>query len=200
MIGFVCPSIDPHHCTGSKLSSSGTLLLVKAYLAHRPELKREQMAGNKRGRCFAWKVDVDVNVCKGRAVCIICKHELYTRSWKNFVMSCDCQSFSVVLLLPWGLYVLLFLLRILSLLFAFVAEGHQFCSCFDIITMMDIIGVAEEKNIQVCHLYNLFHLFIRSFPVKGRSFEEAAAILQTDLFEKQAKKLEDLGEEVPIHL
>lgn len=117
-----------------------------------------------------------------------------------FVMSCDCQSFSLLLLLLRGLYVLLLLLRILSLLFAFVAEGHQFWSCVDIITMMDIIGVAEEKNIQVCHPWNLFHLIIRSFPVKGRSFEEAAAILQTDLFEKQAKKLEDLGEEVPIHL
>lgn len=53
----------PHHCTGK---DSGTLLLVKAYLAHRPELKREQMAGNKCGRCFAWNADVDGDVCKGR--------------------------------------------------------------------------------------------------------------------------------------
>ena len=41
-------------------------LLVKAYLAHRPELKREQMAGNECAHCFAWKGDVDGDVCKGR--------------------------------------------------------------------------------------------------------------------------------------
>lgn len=46
---------------------------------------------------------------------------------------------------------------------------------------------------QVCHPCILFRFG------EGRSFEEAAAILQTDLFEKQAKNLEDLGEPT-IHL